>query len=90
MNYKITDEQISYIKTSYYGGVSPKHLAKELGLHLSTVYRHLQGVKTKYKKVTLAEAREIHKLANTGLSLRRLASMYGISYETVRRIKRGK
>lgn len=90
MNTKLTDDQIKYVKTSYYGGVSPRYLADELGVHISTIYRHLQGVKTKFKKVTLAEAREIHKLANEGVSLRRLGDLYGISYETVRRIKRGK
>jgi transposase len=89
MNTKLTEEQIKYVKTSYYGGVKPSYLAEELGVHASTIYRHLEGVKVKYKKVTLAEVKEIHNLANNGMSLRKLAELYGISKETVRRIKRG-
>lgn len=89
MNTKLTEDQIKYVKTSYYGGVSPRYLADELNVHISTIYRQLEGVKTKHKKVTLAEAKEIHKLANEGVSLRKLGELYKISYETVRRIKRG-
>jgi transposase len=86
---KLNEDQIKHVKTSYYAGVKPSKLAEELGVHLSTIYRQLDGVKLKFKKVTLVEAREIYQLANDGVSLRRLAKLYNISYETVRRIKGG-
>lgn len=86
---KLNDDKLRHIKASYYEGVKPSQLAEELDVHVSTIYRALDGVKVKYKKVTLAESREIHKLANDGVSLRKLAELYKVSYETVRRIKKG-
>lgn len=86
-NHKVTPEQGAELKAKYYEGVKPKDLATEYGLVLSTVYRHLSGVKLPHRKLNLGQAKEVYDLALKGVPLRRLAKLYEVSHETIRKIK---
>jgi hypothetical protein len=88
MKIKITDDIIKEIKLAYYSGTPVSEISRQWGLTRGGIYYHLRD----------APKRSHHRLTNTQVieiitsdeTLRALSKRYGVSYETIRRIKKSK
>ena len=77
---RLTSEEIDGVVERYRAGESANLLARELGVHRTTIVGHLKrrGVSTRYKIIAEADLAEAVRLYAQGLSLARVGERFGI------------
>lgn len=88
-NKKLDAHQIKKLKMEYYQGVNVPQLAEMFNISTQSVYNYLKGgPKRKHRRLTSDDVLRI-MAEPSDKSVRQIAENYPVSYETIRKIRKG-